>query len=96
MVHLVGIKQNTCKTGADGVYCLSFIEQKLGCCIKIDDGLMGPQYAVAQAIIEKLGLLDEESIKKLHPYLEENILNWNGWTVGKQIVCPTVLDDLKI
>jgi L-asparaginase II len=64
------------KTGADGVYSLGFINEKLACTIKIDDGLMGPQYAVAQRIIEQSGIFDPETLKPLHHYIEAPIVNW--------------------
>lgn len=57
------------KTGADGVYSLGIIEQKLGICIKIDDGKMGPQYHVAQHIVEQLDILKPEAIQQLKEYV---------------------------
>ena len=64
------------KTGADGVYSLGFLKEKLGCTIKIDDGLMGPQYSVVQRIIEQSGIFDRETLKPLHHYIEAPIVNW--------------------
>ncbi len=57
------------KTGADGVYSLGIIEQKIGICIKIDDGKMGPQYHVAQHVIEQLDILNPEAIQQLKEYV---------------------------
>ncbi|MCX6353255.1 MAG: asparaginase [Bacteroidetes bacterium] len=70
------------KTGADGIYSIGFINEKLGCCIKIDDGLMGPQYAVAQKLLEESGLFAEAELAALHHYVEEPLTNWNKWETG--------------
>jgi L-asparaginase II len=83
------------KTGADGVYSLGFIEEKMGCTIKIDDGLMGPQYNVAQAILEKSGIFPEETLKKLRPYMEAPIINWAKKKTGVNKVSEKAFEGLK-
>ncbi|MFY7734647.1 MAG: asparaginase, partial [Bacteroidia bacterium] len=70
------------KTGAEGVFCMNLPEQKLGVCIKIDDGKMLPQYNVAQAFVEATGLFNQDTLKPLHHYLQENLTNFNKFTVG--------------
>ncbi len=77
------------KTGAEGVYCMSLYNKKIGVCIKIDDGKMLPQYNVAQAIIESLSLFSSEKLTPLHKYLQEDILNWNHLKTG--VLKPSVL-----
>ena len=81
------------KTGADGIYSIGFIQEKMGCCIKIDDGLMGPQYAVAQSLMEKTGIFTEEQLKSLHHYADETLKNWNKFETGKAVVNEEVLKD---
>lgn len=71
------------KTGAEGIFCMSLPEQKLGVCIKIDDGKMLPQYNVAQAFVEATGLFSQETLKPLHHYLQEPLTNFNKFTVGE-------------
>jgi len=66
------------KTGADGVYCLAIPEKKWGISIKVDDGKMGPQYQIAQAVLLELGLLSTEEADKLNPYYEFDIPNFAG------------------
>ncbi len=70
------------KTGADGVYSLGIKGRSYGICIKIDDGLMGPQYAIAQKVVEQLNILESESLKKLESYIEHPIINWNKLDTG--------------
>ncbi|MFY8019862.1 MAG: asparaginase [Bacteroidia bacterium] len=70
------------KTGAEGIFCMSFTEQKWGVCIKIDDGKMQPQYNIAQAIISECGLFSEEEIKSLKSYQETELKNFNKFTTG--------------
>ena len=71
------------KTGADGIYSIGLTEQKLGICIKVDDGKMGPQYNVAQAVIEQLGILSAEQNKKLHGYVIQETKNFGGLVTGE-------------
>lgn len=42
------------KVGAEGVYGLALVQEQIGIAIKTDDGAMGPQYHVAQALLEEL------------------------------------------
>ena len=83
------------KTGADGVYSLGFLQEKVGCTIKIDDGLMGPQYAVAQEMIQKSGLFTEEALAPLHKYIECELKNWNKFYTGKEAVRVNSFDGFK-
>lgn len=83
------------KTGADGVYSLAFIDEKIGCVIKIDDGQMGPQYAVAQAIVNFMDVCTKQALDNLHEYIEAPLLNWNKRTTGITRVNPEIVKALK-
>ena len=78
------------KTGADGVYCLAIPEHKLGICIKIDDGKMGPQYLVAQNLLYKSGLLTDEENSKLSHYAVQEQKNFGKSTTGILDVNPEI------
>ncbi len=71
------------KTGAEGIFCMSFTEQKIGVCIKIDDGKMLPQYNVAQALVEVSGLFPIELIQPLHSYVSSDLKNFNQLITGE-------------
>ena len=71
------------KTGAEGVFCMSLPQEKMGVCIKIDDGKMLPQYNVAQAFVEATNLFTPEQLKPLHHYMQEPITNWNKYVTGE-------------
>lgn len=71
------------KTGAEGVFCMGFPKQKLGVCIKIDDGKMLPQYNVAQAMVEASGLFSKEHLISLHHYATEELKNFNKLYTGE-------------
>jgi L-asparaginase II len=71
------------KTGADGVYCFSIPDKKLGIALKIDDGKMGPQYNVAQSLLEQSGLLSVEESKHLHKFALQENKNFGGLNVGE-------------
>jgi L-asparaginase II len=83
------------KTGADGIYNISVPDKKWGICIKIDDGRMGPQYNVAQQVLESLGLLNEEEKKILHPYLECENKNYAGNFIGYTVVTDIIHKQLE-
>ncbi len=78
------------KTGADGVFSLGLIDKELGICIKVDDGKMGPQYNIAQAIIEQLNILSDEQNQKLHSYIKHENKNFGGFVVGETNVSCNV------
>ena len=69
------------KTGAEGIFGLTLPERGLGLAIKIDDGRMGPQYAVAQHLLKKLGV---EGIGQLDSFEEGPLTNLNDWQVGSK------------
>lgn len=80
------------KTGADGVFCMAIPHLELGVAIKIDDGKMGPQYIVAQAIINSLGISLSEP---LNAYIESPITNCNNHIVGLERASELLLQLLK-
>lgn len=82
------------KTGADGVYSLAFPNLKMGACVKIDDGKMGPQYFVVQGLLKALGMFSPEKLKPLTHYLETPVKNWNRHDVGTQSILMDVFKDL--
>lgn len=71
------------KTGAEGVFCLSLTNKKIGVCIKIDDGKMLPQYNVAQSFVEATGMFTADQLKPLHHYVEETLTNFNRFETGE-------------
>lgn len=80
--------QIVAKTGADGVYCMALRNQKWGIAIKIDDGSMGPQYLVAQQVLNHLINFTEDSRIKLSKYTEETKVNYSKKVVGKLSAHP--------
>ncbi|MGB0432365.1 MAG: asparaginase [Bacteroidia bacterium] len=84
--HILG------KTGADGVFCMALPKLGYGIAIKIDDGKMGPQYFVAQAIIKALGI---KLKNELHQYQESSVINWNKHNVGIQRCSLNLTNQLK-
>lgn len=82
------------KTGAEGIFCMSFTEQGLGVCIKIDDGKMLPQYNVAQALVNASGLFTPEQLAPLQHHLQAPITNFNKLETGTICVNPEFLQQL--
>jgi L-asparaginase II len=84
------------KTGAEGIFSLGLTEQKIGVCIKIDDGKMLPQYNVAQAFIEASKLFSDENLQPLHYYKQEELYNFNKFVTGEIKVREGLFENLKI
>ena len=84
------------KTGAEGIFCMSFTQQKLGVCIKIDDGKMLPQYNVAQALIEASGLFTDQQLAPLHKYAKDELKNFNKLVTGDINVTKELFSNLAI
>lgn len=83
------------KTGAEGIFCMTFTEQKLGVCIKIDDGKMLPQYNVAQALVNASGLFSADELAPLQHHLQAPIANFNKLTTGEIKVSEQLMDALQ-
>jgi L-asparaginase II len=71
------------KTGADGVYSIGIRGLNYGICVKVDDGKMGPQYNIAQSIVEQLNILSEESNATLRHYVKHENRNFGGLVTGE-------------
>ncbi len=84
------------KTGAEGVFCMSLLQEQMGVCIKIDDGKMLPQYNVAQALIEAAGIFDEETLQPLNNYKQADLSNFNKFVTGEIKVRSNLFDGFKI
>lgn len=79
------------KTGAEGVFGISFHQHRIGACIKIDDGKMHPQYQVAQKLIQSSGLFQESELAGLSHYAEGLIKNFNQFETGLSKVSDSIL-----
>lgn len=84
------------KTGAEGIFCMALTQEKLGVCIKIDDGKMLPQYNVAQAFAEATGIFSQAALQPLHHYMEEPITNFNKLATGRIKVADGLFTGLAI
>jgi L-asparaginase II len=74
------------KTGADGIYSIGIRAHGIGICVKVDDGKMGPQYNIAQSIIEQLGILSPANSARLRHYLHQENRNFGGLVTGETYV----------
>jgi L-asparaginase II len=77
------------KTGADGVYSIGLRQLNYGVCIKVDDGKMGPQYNIAQSVLEQLGILSPEANAQLRHYIRHENRNFGGLVTGDTQVAET-------
>lgn len=84
------------KTGAEGIFCMALTEERVGVCIKIDDGKMLPQYNVAQAFIEATKIFGRKQLSRLHPYMEAPITNANNYVSGNMKVRKGLFGNLRL
>lgn len=70
------------KTGAEGVYCATLTDRKLGVALKIDDGSRRAAEAVMIRILQNLDLITERARGQLLDLLEPGILSRAGRMVG--------------
>ena len=84
------------KTGAEGVFCMSLLQEQMGVCIKIDDGKMLPQYNVAQALVEATGIFDKEILLPLQSYKQSDLNNFNKRTTGEIKVREGLFEGLTL
>lgn len=83
------------KTGAEGIFCIGLSEQKMGLCIKIDDGKMLPQYNVAQSFIEATGMFSNEELAPLKHYAKAELTNFNKWVTGEIRTNEALFDPVR-
>jgi L-asparaginase II len=84
------------KTGAEGLFCMSLLQEQIGVCIKIDDGKMLPQYNVAQALVEATGIFDKEILLPLNSYKQADLSNFNKLITGEINVREGLFEGLKL
>ncbi len=70
------------KTGAEGVYCGTLPEQRLGIAIKCDDGGGRAAEAIMAAVIARLLPLESAERTALARFTQPVLRNWNGFEVG--------------
>ncbi len=71
------------KTGAEGMHGAILPGLGLGVAVKIDDGARRAAQVAMAAILDHLGVLDEEAKKALAGFLETPVLNARGERVGE-------------
>jgi len=70
------------KIGAEGIYCMSIPEKRLGVCIKISDGHPWSSYPVAVKVLEELEVLDAATVRKLEKWSLPAVKDDKGNTLG--------------
>lgn len=85
------------KVGAEGIFGLSFYNtKKLGVCIKIDDGKMQPQYAVAQKVVNASGLFAEKQLEPLQQFVKDDVTNHAKKVTGYFTVIKDFIENLVL
>lgn len=70
------------KTGAEGVYVLASVRERVGVAVKAEDGATRAGEAAAMAVATRLGWVDPEA-GELGPWRERPVTNTRGETVGR-------------
>jgi L-asparaginase II len=78
------------KLGAEGVYGCALLDRGWGVACKIECGALGPQYSVAQAVLEGAGALRGSAAAALARFLSEPVLTARGDAVGTREALPAL------
>jgi len=70
------------KTGAEGVFCATLLDQGLGIALKIDDGATRAAETAMGGVLRHLGAIDDSQRDRLGSILEPPVLNVAGRQVG--------------
>jgi L-asparaginase II len=70
------------KTGAEGVYCATIPDQRLGIAVKIDDGARRAAEFVTAHLLKRLGAMDETAAQLLADAIDPVIQSRAGQPVG--------------
>jgi L-asparaginase II len=84
------------KTGADGIFVMGCPNQDWYAAVKIDDGSMGPQYAVAQEIIRKSRIISEKNMDELEKYRRFQVKNRAGNITGITTVNEDEMNEIQL
>jgi L-asparaginase II len=77
------------KNGAEGVFCGVIPEKGWAFALKAEDGASRAAQAATGFLLQKLGVLKDDELTKLKPFLEPKIKNWKGAEVGSiRVVLP--------
>ena len=72
------------KGGAQGVYCFSLREERLGCAIKLMDGTSDSWPLIIASILEQIDYNRSETIDRLYKRFPIDIVNDNRKIVGRK------------
>ncbi len=71
------------KVGAEGFYTAVVPEQQIGVAIKMDDGNVRGAEVVLGAVLQKIGVLDDDASKDLEQYISPSMTNSRGEVIGR-------------
>lgn len=70
------------KLGAEGGFCMAIPGKRLGVCLKLSDGHPWASFPVAVSVLEQLGILDGNEVKRLSKWSMPEVVDDKGNTVG--------------
>lgn len=71
------------KIGAEGVHCVTVIDQGLGLVVKVEDGAQRAQYPAVLRALQDVGVLHGELPARLDEFLHRPLRNTRGEVVGE-------------
>ncbi len=71
------------KIGAEGVYGISFFEQRWGIGLKIEDGGFRALAPTIVEVLKQLGAITKNQLRSLETYHYPTVLNYRQEVVGK-------------
>ncbi|MCG8696369.1 MAG: asparaginase, partial [Minwuiales bacterium] len=71
------------KTGAEGVFIAALPEQGIGVALKAEDGATRAAQAGLAAVLDRLGVLDDQIHAAISRYTTPTLTNWDGLEIGE-------------
>ena len=71
------------KVGAEGVHCVSLLDEGIGLCVKVEDGAQRAQYTSVLRLLQLLGALPDPLPQRLAEFARKPVRNTRNEVVGE-------------
>ena len=71
------------KVGAEGVHCVSLLDEGIGLCVKVEDGAQRAQYVAVLRLLQHLGALPDPLPSRLAEFARKPVRNTRNEVVGE-------------
>ena len=83
------------KLGAEGFYGAALLDRGWGLAVKIECGSLGPQYNVAQAVLEGAGVVPDAAAAALAHFARTPLSTVRGEVIGHREAAAWIREDVR-